>query len=538
MSPKIYPANPNFNNPGERKVFETLAPLLADGDALICNLEMSDLESGDIEIDFVLLLKDFGCVVVEVKGAHITYDHGTWIQSDPSGSHAIDPAGQAKRNLYSLRNYLTNRWSLGVLRCDWIVAFPHSNIVDVQDPLLQISKVIQKDNLAYCMRQIQTNMNGMRHHSLPEFDSWVEVALKILTPLAAQEADREAVLGNNYEFVRSLTHERESILDQLEDNNKYYVKGTAGSGKTWLAFEQARRWSKQGLKVGVLAYNRGLISYMINKNEELPEEERVALVGTFHDFATSIDSIAGSPMHYGEEIDRYREDLISKAGALSFEEKFDGWVVDEAQDFLPSWWETLKLSLRDPEGGKMALFGDDEQLVFGHRPPPEGFFAHLRLTENLRNSQQIAHAVSKFVEKPTVARGPHAFEIEYVEVTDGNTFEVADDVVANLTDHEYWHPGEIALLTTKHRHPEHERQSDDDWIAHWDSLWTNEDVFYCTVGGFKGLERPVVVLAIDGFHDGTDRNDVLYVGMSRARDKLVVVADHAIIKKLKKMNAK
>ena len=171
-------------------------------------------------------------------------------------------------------------------------------------------------------------------------------------------------------------------------------------------------------------------------------------------------------------------------------------------------------------------------MVFGPRAEPEGFFASLRLKENLRNSQQIAHAISKFVDKPTIARGPHAFEIEYVEVTDGDTFDVADDVVANLTDKEFWHPGEIALLTTKKRHPEHERQSNHDRVGHWDSLWTNEDVFYCTVGGFKGLERPVVVLAIDGFHEDSDQDDVLYVGMSRARDKLVIVASKEILKHL------
>jgi len=533
MPPKIYPPNPIFNNPGERKVFESLVSLLSEGDAILTNLEMSDQEAGDIEIDLVLLLKDYGCMVLEVKGAHITYDYDSWIQSDPSGSHEIDPAGQARRNMYSLRNYLTNRWSLGPLRSDWMVAFPHSNIVDVRDPALPISKVIQKDGLPYAMRQIQTVLNMSRKSPLPTFDGWVDVALKILTPLAAQDTDREGVLGNNYEFIRGLTHERELILEQLEDNNRYYVKGPAGSGKTWLAFEQARRWTKQGLKVGILAYNRGLISYMINKNSEAPDDEKVAWVSTFHEYAISIGTTAGSPQYYGEEIDRYRDDLIAKATALSDDLKFDAWVVDEAQDFLPSWWETLKISLRDPENGKMALFGDDGQIVFGSRAEPAGFFASLRLKENLRNSQQIAHAVEKFLDKPTIARGPHACEIEYVEVTDDDAFEVADDVVANLTDKEFWHPGEIALLTTKSRHPEHERQANHDRNGHWDSLWTNEDVFYCTVKGFKGLERPVVVLAIDGFHSESEKDDVLYVGMSRARDKLVVVASGPVIRELK-----
>jgi hypothetical protein len=141
----VYPPNPIFKNLGERKVFESLLPLLSDGDAIFANLEISDPREGDIEIDLVVLLQDYGCMVIEVKGAHITFDKGSWIQSDPSGSHKIDPAAQAKRNMYALRELITSKWSQGVLRCDWIVAFPHSNVVDVRDPNLPISKIIQKD---------------------------------------------------------------------------------------------------------------------------------------------------------------------------------------------------------------------------------------------------------------------------------------------------------------------------------------------------------------------------------------------------------
>lgn len=49
--------------------------------------------------------------------------------------------------------------------------------------------------------------------------------------------------------------------------------------------------------------------------------------------------------------------------------------------------------------------------------------------------------------------------------------------------------------------------------------------------GFKGLERPVVVLAIDGFHDGVAR-EVMYTGLSRARDQLVVCGDLAEIREV------
>ena len=249
----VYPPNPIFKNLGERKVFESILPLLSDGDAIFANLEISDPREGDIEIDLVVLLQDYGCMVIEVKGAHITFDKGSWIQSDPSGSHKIDPAAQAKRNMYALREFITSKWSQGVLRSDWIVAFPHSNVVDVRDPNLPISKIIQKDGLDHGLNQIRNLLVNIKTFPLPSYEKWVDVAVKNLIPLAAQETDRESVLGNNYEFIRGLTHERKVILDQLEENNRYYVKGPAGSGKTWLAFEQARRWKRDGLKVGVVA---------------------------------------------------------------------------------------------------------------------------------------------------------------------------------------------------------------------------------------------------------------------------------------------
>jgi superfamily I DNA/RNA helicase len=91
-----------------------------------------------------------------------------------------------------------------------------------------------------------------------------------------------------------------------------------------------------------------------------------------------------------------------------------------------------------------------------------------------------------------------------------------------LADEELWNLGEIALLTTKHRHPI-QVEKDGNRDEYWSELWSESDVFYGTVMGFKGLERSVVVIAANGFHDNANIRDVMYVGMTRARDRLVVV---------------
>ena len=532
MAPLTYPENPTFRHNSERQVYEAILPYLADEDAVFTNLELTDAQSGDIEIDMVVLIKDRGCIVIETKGGNIAFDGANWIQSDPSGSREIYPGLQSKKNMYAVRDYIRKRWSQGQLKTEWVVAFPNSNVADNKSTELPKVRIIDRESLPNAYSQLRNILAGQNNNPLPQLDSWVEVAVKHLIPLASTEADPEVVLGNNYEYIRELTHQRRIILDQLADNQRVYVHGPAGSGKTWLAFEKAIRWTREGKKVGIVAFNTGLLSYMQNKTTELPENERPAWIGTFHAFATKIGSTAGSPNFYREPVDRYGPALLEAVNKLKDEEKFDAWIIDEAQDFRPNWWEVLMLALRDVERGGMYLFGDDQQMVFGPNSGPQGFFTHFRLFENIRNSQQIAAATESLLKQPVIARGPFSFPIEFIESTYEDAIERADDVIESLTDKDHWRPGEIALLTTKHQHPVQKELTSLDRSKYWQSLWAGEDVFYCTVGGFKGLERPVVVLAIDGFHEDASENEFLYTGITRARDRLVIVGPKEIARKI------
>ena len=84
-------------------------------------------------------------------------------------------------------------------------------------------------------------------------------------------------------------------------------------------------------------------------------------------------------------------------------------------------------------------------------------------------------------------------------------------------------------LTTGSRHPVQKEIVETEGIAaYWDQFFAAEDVFYGHVLGFKGLERPAVVLCLNGFRDPQRAIDMLYVGMSRATTKLIVVGDLSI----------
>ncbi len=62
--------------------------------------------------------------------------------------------------------------------------------------------------------------------------------------------------------------------------------------------------------------------------------------------------------------------------------------------------------------------------------------------------------------------------------------------------------GQVALLTTHHRHAEQKQAADvGGHAAYWDAFFAEEDVFDGHVLGFKGLERSLVVLAVNGFKE-------------------------------------
>src|SRR5699024_801813 len=109
---------------------------------------------------------------------------------------------------------------------------------------------------------------------------------------------------------------------------------------------------------------------------------------------------------------------------------------------------------------------------------------------------------------------------------------VADDEVERLLD-EGWPTSHVALITTGTRHPEqHSRQEQLGQEGYWRTFWDGDDVFYGHVLGCKGLERRAFVLCFN--EDGTrDRSkERLYVGLSRATDKLVVVGDADAIRRM------
>jgi len=325
--------------------------------------------------------------------------------------------------------------------------------------------------------------------------------------------------------------ENAKLLDFVVEMNRFDVRGAAGTGKTALALEQAKRLKKQGKRVVFLCYSRALAAFIRHEIESWDKSQRIDVVRTFHSLATEWGvKLPEAPDN--EYFDSTASTEFAKlASAANIDNKFDAVIVDEAQDFGDTWWTAAQALLKDPINGGIFVFGDTGQGIFGRTGTKDLGFAPLRLHTNLRNAQPIADASNLLTNTPADSIGLPGPEIRFIQIPedadDKEIIYAADDMVEYLRD--VYGPEHIALLTTKSRHPMHSEHADRDMDSYLKTIWGNEEIFYGTVSGFKGLERNCVILAINGFHDEVNPRELLYVGVTRAKDYLVIVAKRSDI---------
>ena len=87
--------------------------------------------------------------------------------------------------------------------------------------------------------------------------------------------------------------------------------------------------------------------------------------------------------------------------------------------------------------------------------------------------------------------------------------------------------------TTGARHPEQVAlQESLGQKGYWATFWDKDLVFYGHVLGCKGLERRVVVLCVNDLSARERSRERLYVGLSRATDRLVVVGPSELVSEM------
>lgn len=532
------PDQPTFVTPSERDVWQGLRRQLPQECVLLANYRLSDRHK-DHEADLVALMPDSGVVVVEVKGSHVWVEpDGRWMISRQSGDRQIHPVDQARDATYALRSYVESdpRWTGTRVRWSHHVVLARTSLAgDFATPDCPRWQVSGKGDLGDVGRRVWDTTSLHRSDARAPTREDIDLIREILIGRNLPERDIVAVAEDRASLADRLTMEQTQLLGVTRLLNRVEIRGGAGSGKTVLAIRQASdlaggRTTGERQRVAVVCYSYGLAHHLRRSLLVGSSAKRPAFVGTFEDLARG----------WGIEITGSRDDsdfwevelpalMAARAADLTPEARFDAVIVDEAQDFAEDWWTPLVGALRDETSGGIFAYSDERQRVFARFGRPPLAMVPLVLDHNLRNTRQIARSFVPLAPTSMVLRGGDGPQVEFVPATSRDAIAAADDQIDHLLD-EGWEPKDIALLTMGARHPvQKERQESLGFAAYWDEFWSNDDVFYGHVLGFKGMERRAVVLCVNEDGNRDRSRERLYVGMSRATDRLIVVGDPAVI---------
>ena len=532
------PEEPEFSEGqlAEKAVWTALRNSLPDDVVLAHSVQVRDGRS-EHEIDILVLWPNVGMAAIEVKGGQVSINDGQWYQSDRNQKRKIQsPLAQSQSSLHALKNWLADQLGSRVSsRSVYLVSLPYTDVPSdwamAGCPRPLILDQTDSKSPAELVRQAIENEGGGAAPLAPAFlERIVRKPAGNLDPAVGP-----STTSQEDEAAQDYLTERQSVLLQATRSlPRIRFSGGAGSGKTWLAVEKAKLLSKQGKRVGLFCYNKGLGQYLQDRVATW-RQAKPAFTGEFHEYVRGLGVPDGQGQDYFDiEMPRLLKEL---AAGMAPHERLDAVIVDEAQDFAPLWWDALLACTTDPSAGEVYAFMDDRQDVYQRwggatadlANGPMATLVPIHVDDNLRNTRKIAESFRPFAGEHFTPRGSTGLPVRFVGCATEEALGVADDCVVALIE-EGWANNQIALLTTKDRHPIHQDYFERDATEeYWREFHANEDEFYGHVLGFKGLERSVIVLCVNGFKDMDRAPEQLYVGLSRARSLLVVVGDSALL---------
>ena len=494
------------------------------------------------ELDFLIVDPARGALGIEVKGGGVRRHRDGWFSTDRDGEeHPIkDPGRQAAAAVHAIRDYLKDAPGLGGrrFRCrfDWGVAFPDTVSPGDFGPELPAEVILDRTSLLDLRRAVDRvfeywgpSRGDGRTLSPQAADALVETLCERHPPAATlalrfREEERE---------ILRLTEHQKVILEVLASHSRVAIEGGAGTGKTVLAVEKARRMATTGARVLLLCFNRPLAAHLRGGADDYEVE-------TFHEFCGKLARRAGfafeeptSPGHQ-DFWETTAPNLLVNALERLPEARYDAIVVDEGQDFMLDWWICLDLSLKDGREGTLYAFYDPNQNISNRDLPKALEISPAQLPHNCRNTANIARYIAGLIgEEARVRPGtPDGAPVE--EMTCGDPAVLARQVserLERLVEEDEVRPQDIGIISTRRLEnspfAENRRAGRFRLVGLGDphaakSRRSRPRIVFDTLERFKGLERDVVVLLdLPGSRRAVTAAR-LYVGASRAKHLLVV----------------
>ena len=483
------------------------------------------------ETDFIVFNPQKGIICIEAKAGQVRCESGKWlyasgIEMSHGGPYRKADSDKWKLQKYFQRKGLQNLWN----KCKTLHAVWFPSITKAYLNMIQMPSDGDKS-----ITLTKESLTNIKEDIDKIFD--IQLPANIVTTLSNSETQKilSMVLCPSFNLVPAvaseisikrnafnrLLKEQSVLLNFLDEQPQAVISGVAGTGKTMIAIEKARRHAEVGEKVLFLCFNRKLCDFLREKHKC----ENV--------YYYTIDALAcflcNSTIADFEQLENTLLEMFY-GGVFPYKHV----IIDEGQDFGQNRIEetnviqTLEsIILSDEIKGTFYLFYDKNQLIQGHQIPKYISDSDCKLTlyKNCRNTENIAITSMRPLgenKKPKMFQGCVKGISPDIHITENleESIEYLNDVLKKYYDDKY---EDIVILTCS--------TEEESWLAQYCNNGTykfnNKNIKFTSCRKFKGLEADVIIL-IDVSRTTFDvdgNNLVFYVGASRARFRLSIIVN-------------
>lgn len=430
MPAHMIPSRPKDFDPASKEglVFNALEKLPEDY-YVFHSVSETVVQEGTLyerEIDFVIANRERGILCLEAKaGVHIRYENRTWYYSSGQEMKHGGPYAQIASAKRALRDKIIVHSNPAVRaladKCKVLHGVVFIDLFekdflsfrglpedadaritmfadDFADPLPKITKM-------YSVILPSERINGIKEGlSEQEFRLLLDAVLCPHFNLIPSPKAKTLAAADQ---MNQLLREQYRLLDFLEEQDCAVINGAAGTGKTMIAVEKARRHSMNGEPVLFLCYNRLLCDELTRLYKQNPDQ-------TYRDQFKNVDFLTISK--FTKQVTGNHQDfdgLIDWLGECMSDDskfKYRHIIVDEGQDFglvdasvdknlaqnNCSVIDSLMLVAQEIHG-TFYLFYDKYQMIQGQSDADyalpdciENCDCRLTLRVNCRNTKEIA----------------------------------------------------------------------------------------------------------------------------------------------------
>ena len=381
----MYPQNISEYMPtdSERIVYNALKSQLTDTYEVFYSVHWSQYKNGVrqmSESDFIVTSPDYGYICLEVKGGNqirIEGNNNWYVNDAEHGERKLkkSPYVQAEDSMFYFKKLFSQTYNIdysGIYGAGVAFPFyslPNSEIVSNRDRSCTI-ELKDMNSLETSIKRIFKTAAGSSFGRRMYSKTQHKLLLELIRKRIAISAAAGALVKYKDQQLQLINRVQDNYVYLLQNMKSFYLKGGAGTGKTWIAMKMAASVAQTpGTRVLFVCVSKNLASmvktFMQGRNVFVK------------DMKTLISELnCSSDM----------EDIT-----IPVEMKYDAIFIDEAQDFTMDEGQIIKKCLASPKTSKLCAFFDDSQnlITQGFIYPFGNDLPVFCLRENIRNTANI-----------------------------------------------------------------------------------------------------------------------------------------------------